>query len=396
MPQWTVSELTWTIADLLEAEVGHVQVVGEISGYRPASSGHRYFQLKDASAQISCVLWRDRKLNFPLEDGMQVVVEGALKVYAPRGQYQLDCQRLTPRGQGDLYLAFEILKEKLAAAGLFAQERKRPLPRMPLQIGVVTSAGGAVIQDILSTLKRRLPACQVLFCPAAVQGDAAPDEIAQAIATLNDQGQAEVLIVGRGGGSLEDLWAFNTEMVVQAIVASRLPVIAAVGHETDVTLADFAADVRAATPTAAAELVTPQTQADLLDDLTQKTQRLGWHTQSLLRAHGQQVERLATSPGLRWFPDRLRQRSQQVDDWAVTVERGLLRALATAGREVSQRGDHLRALHPLRPLDQGFALLRRDGQRLTPAEALSPGQVIEIQRRNETTLATVQSTTLLP
>lgn len=168
MPQWTVSELTWTIADLLEAEVGHVQVVGEISGYRPASSGHRYFQLKDASAQISCVLWRDRKLNFPLEDGMQVVVEGALKVYAPRGQYQLDCQRLTPRGQGDLYLAFEILKEKLAAAGLFAQERKRPLPRMPLQIGVVTSAGGAVIQDILSTLKRRLPACQVLFCPAAV------------------------------------------------------------------------------------------------------------------------------------------------------------------------------------------------------------------------------------
>lgn len=205
----TVANLTQAITLLLRDEIGIVRVTGEISGFTAAASGHRYFTLKDESAQIDCVMWASRTLSFRPKNGMQVVIQGRLTVYAPRGKYQIDCDRMTAAGQGDLYLAFAALKEALAERGYFDPDRKRGIPAFPLKIGVVTSPTGAVIQDILSTLNRRSPHCEIYLCPATVQGENAPEEIASAIKALQNT-DANVLIVGRGGGSIEDLWAFNT------------------------------------------------------------------------------------------------------------------------------------------------------------------------------------------
>jgi exodeoxyribonuclease VII large subunit len=269
----TVSELTRRITDLLETRFDQVTVQGEISGWNRAASGHTYFSLKDENALLSAVLWRSRTVGFPIRDGMKVIASGRITVYGPRGQYQLDCQSLVPLGQGELQLAFEQLKARLHAEGLFDQERKKPLPLYPGRIGVVTSRTGAAIRDIVTTLRRRMPSVQVVLRPALVQGAGAAEDIALAIRQLNDLGDIDLLIVGRGGGSIEDLWAFNEEAVARAIHESRLPVISAVGHETDFTIADFVADVRAATPTAAAEIAVRNAE-ELIDMLRYTEQRM--------------------------------------------------------------------------------------------------------------------------
>jgi len=251
---YTVSRLTREIKDRLEGSFPSVRVEGEISNFRVPSSGHFYFTLKDDASQIRVVMFRSRNQSLPFapEDGMQVRVRAGLTVYPPRGEYQLIAEWMERCGHGNLQLAFEALKQKLAAEGLFDLDRKRPLPFLPSQIGVVTSPTGAAIQDILKVLWRRYPNLSVRLCPVRVQGDQAARGIAEALRLLNDEGAAEVIIVGRGGGSLEDLWAFNEEVVARAVVASRIPVVSAVGHETDFTICDFVADLRAPTPSAAA------------------------------------------------------------------------------------------------------------------------------------------------
>jgi len=253
----TVSELTRRLQGLLETEFVDVWVEGEVSNLKRAASGHMYFSLKDAGAQIRAVVWKTdaRLLRFEPKDGMHVLARGSLRVYPPRGDYQVSVQVLEPLGKGSLAQAFEELKERLEKEGLFAPGRKRPLPLLPRRIAVVTSPTGAVIRDILRVLHRRHPTLEVLVYPVRVQGEGAAGEIARAISALNRLGGLDVVILARGGGTLEDLWAFNEESVARAIVASRIPTLSAVGHETDVTIADFVADVRAPTPSAAAELV---------------------------------------------------------------------------------------------------------------------------------------------
>ena len=259
----TISELTFQVKRLLEQQVGRVWVTGEVTNFRAQSSGHFYFTLKDADCQLACVLFRNeaRSTRELVQDGRKLVIQGELTVYEPRGQYQLRVTEVEVQGAGALQLAFEKLKQKLNAEGLFAPERKRPLPRYAQRIGLITSPTGAAIRDVLHVIQRRNPALEIVLAPCRVQGQGAAEEIAQAIALLNQwsarQAEAplDLILVTRGGGSLEDLWAFNEEVVARAIHASVLPVVSAVGHEIDFTISDFVADFRAATPSAAAEII---------------------------------------------------------------------------------------------------------------------------------------------
>jgi len=268
----TVSELTLLVRDRLEQSFPDIWVEGEVSNLRSPSSGHLYFTLKDQSSQIRAVLFKTgvRRLRFALREGLQVIVRGQLTVYEPRGEYQVVLDYLEPKGIGALQLAFEQLKEKLAGEGLFDPARKRPLPFLPRRVGVVTSLSGAAIRDILAVLERRCPILSVLIYPVPVQGEGAAPLIAEAIRALGASGEVDVMIVGRGGGSLEDLWCFNDERVVRAVAASPVPIVSAVGHEIDFTLVDFVADHRAPTPSAAAEAVAP-----VLEDLARGLRDLG-------------------------------------------------------------------------------------------------------------------------
>jgi len=276
----TVTELTRSIRNTLEVKFGAVWVQGEISNYKLHPSGHQYFTLKDARAQIACVIFRNAMppLRIPLADGAQVQVYGTVTVFEARGQYQLNVQILQPRGVGLLQAKFEALKRKLQAEGLFAPERKRPLPKFPRQIGIVTSPTGAAIRDILNVLKRRAPWLQILINPVRVQGTGAAQEIAVAIRELATPNEAwrplDLIVVTRGGGSIEDLWEFNEEIVARAIFNSTVPVVSAVGHEIDFTICDFVADLRAATPSAAAELIVPDV-ADLRRNLDNCARAVG-------------------------------------------------------------------------------------------------------------------------
>ncbi len=255
---FSVGELTEQIRRLLEKQIGQVWVGGEVTNFRAQSSGHLYFTLKDANAQIACVLFRNEAVPHRelISDGQKILLQGDLTVYEPRGQYQLIVRAVELQGVGALQVAFEKLKQKLTAEGLFAIERKRPLPRFPQRIGLVTSRTGAAIRDVLHVIQRRNPSLEIILAPCRVQGDGAAREIANAIRLLNEFGKLDLILVTRGGGSLEDLWAFNEEMVARAIFESVIPVVSAVGHEVDFTIADFVADLRAATPSAAAEIIT--------------------------------------------------------------------------------------------------------------------------------------------
>jgi len=271
----TVSELTDRIKSIVEETIGVVNVIGEISTYQLHSSGHRYFTLKDESAQLKCVYfrWKAESLTFEPKDGMSVVAAGKLTVYKPQGSYQLDVNRLFPAGIGALEMAFREMKERLFKEGLFDSIHKKSLPEFPLNVGVVTSSTGAAIQDFIRILHNRSPWINIIIRPTRVQGEGAAQDIANAIAELNDYGMVDVIVITRGGGSLEDLWAFNEEIVARAVFASEIPVVSAVGHEIDFTICDFVADVRAATPTAAAELISKDGKA-LYDNLDQMRQSL--------------------------------------------------------------------------------------------------------------------------
>ena len=317
----TVSELTNQIRSLLENHFPTIWVEGEISNLRRPPSGHQYFTLKDRQSQIRSVIFRGsaQQLRFDLADGLEVIVAGRLTVYEPRGDYQLILESVEPKGVGALQLAFEQLKEKLAAEGLFDEDRKQSLPFFPRNIGIITSPQGAAIRDMLSILERRCPIANILVHPVLVQGEGAAEQIADAIQTLNRM-DLDVLIVGRGGGTLEDLWCFNEEVVVRAIAESAIPVISAVGHEIDVTLADFVADYRAPTPSAAAEIVVPQ-----LDDLHAQIQQL---TARLQRAMRTGLDRLLYQVGAvkRAMPDPVTwfyRYSQQLDDLDLRLHQAL-------------------------------------------------------------------------
>lgn len=382
----TVSELTERIQGVLETEFVDVWVEGEVSNLKIAASGHWYFSLKDEQAQIRAVVWKTdtRLVKFRPKDGMKVLARGAVRVYAPRGDYQLSAQVLEPLGKGSLQQAFEELKEKLEREGLFDPARKRPLPMLPRRIGVVTSPTGAVLRDILRVLRSRYPDLEVLVYPALVQGEGAAAEIAQGIralnriATLPGQG-LDVLVLARGGGSLEDLWAFNEETVARAIAASRVPTISAVGHETDFTIADFVADLRAPTPSAAAERV-----VQAKEDLRARVAALEERRDAALRLRLARVRaRVDAAAAHRVFAaerGRLRMQAQRVDELGrrgeTALARGLERGRARAGhlrerleafrfdRQVAARRERL-----ARRSDRLLALFRGEAERRRAALA---------------------------
>lgn len=386
----TVSLLTQAISQVLEAEFPLVHVLGEVSNYKRHQSGHRYFTLKDEGAQIRCVLWRGRTVPFELQDGMQVKVRGRLSVYPLQGNYQIDCWSVLPAGIGDLYLAFEQLKKELAAAGYFDPERKRRLPRLPQIIGVATSPSGAAIRDILTTLERRNPAATVVFRPTLVQGAEAAEDIACALAELEAFG-CDVIIVGRGGGSIEDLWAFNTRTVADAIFRARVPIVSAVGHETDVTIADFVADVRAATPTAAAELCTPIRREDILVWLDEWTDRVRTAITDRLDSAAVLIGDFLSPTTYRMLTIHHEHLRYQL---AMCIERlraAALRTAETCLQQQEQLQSAITLLHPLGPLDRGFALIERDGRILSANEQLAPGDELRLHRRRDSGVASIIS-----
>ncbi len=319
---WPVRELVGQVRELIEREYGDVWVEGEISNYRPAPSGHVYFTLKDADAQLPIVLFRRQAmlLRFRPEDGLHVLVRGLVSVYELRGQMQLVAETMEPVGAGSLQLAFEQLKDRLKAEGLFDVARKRPLPAFPRTVGIVTSPTGAVIRDFLSIVARRHSGLSVLLVPVSVQGDQAPAEIESAIAHLNtiapgDPSHVDLIVLARGGGSLEDLAAFNSERVARAIAASLLPVVSAVGHETDFTIADFAADLRAPTPSAAAELIT-EAQHRIAEHLATQSHRLDRATRFQILQARQRLSRLPMSRAEARMAALLHRQAQRLDDLA--------------------------------------------------------------------------------
>jgi exodeoxyribonuclease VII large subunit len=326
---FTISELTRHIRETLESAYPDVWVEGEISNLRVPSSGHCYFTLKDEGAQLRAVMFRmqARLLRFVPEDGLKVICRGRINVYEQRGEYQLIAEMLEPKGVGDLQLAFEQLKQKLQQEGLFDEGRKKPLPFLPSRVAVITSATGAAVRDIIRVMHRRFPNVAILVVPVKVQGDEAPHEIALAVATVNRHNLADVIIVGRGGGSLEDLWAFNTETVARSIAASAIPVVSAVGHEVDVTIADCVADLRAPTPSAAAELVMRE-KRELVQLVAQYELRLreGW---------GKQRERILSR--IEHACSRLRHPTRRIADLRLRLDDLQCRMATAVPRLITRR-----------------------------------------------------------
>jgi len=399
----SVADLTSTIRDLLEDGIGEVWVAGEISNFRAPGSGHLYFTLKDASATLAAVMFarEARRAGFALADGQAVLARGAITVYEARGQYQIQVVEVRPRGQGSLQQRFEELKRKLAAENLFDLDRKRALPIFPEVIGVVTSLQGAVLQDMLQILQRRAPGIRIKVRGVRVQGIGAAQEIAEAVNAFSDEQNVDLVIVARGGGSLEDLWAFNEEVVARALAVCRMPTISAVGHETDFTIADFVVDLRAPTPSAAAELLTRDWN-EWREELRQLQVRLDRTTRQVLTGHRDHLARLASSYALREPRRVVRQWAQRLDDIQLNLhaaahntiqekqhELRLLEARLTAhhpNRELERRRGiltqltaRLRALGPQATLDRGYALvLDPEGRPVARADKTREGQEVRI------------------
>jgi exodeoxyribonuclease VII large subunit len=393
---WQISEITESIKHVLEDNFSALWVEGEISNFSRPASGHCYFTLKDDDARLSCVLWRwmAEELFFTPEDGMQVRAHGDISVYPPRGQYQLQVRTMRPVGEGELHKAFEALKKKLKNEGLFDDRHKRSLPAFPRRIGIITSGTGAAVQDMLSTLERRFPLVEVQLLPVQVQGARAAPEIVRAIETFNNRRAAapvDLLIIGRGGGSLEDLWAFNEESVARAVFASEIPVISAVGHETDFSITDFVADERAATPTMAGELAVPD-RRDLTNTIRARYSHLRERMQRVIRVREHKVELLTRSHRFRWPVDRLRNTIQRCDELGSRLTRVMNRYLEHKRSEIELLENRLESRDPYRPLQRGYAWVMKDDRPITAAGQLSAGDMVTLQFRDGRRTAQIDPT----
>ncbi|MDZ4657014.1 MAG: exodeoxyribonuclease VII large subunit [Bythopirellula sp.] len=376
----SVSQFTAQLKGVVESHFSSVWVAGEISNFSRPQSGHCYFTLKDDGAQLRAVIWRNAstRLKFDLHDGLEVVCRGSLDVYPPRGSYQMVVTEIEPRGIGALELALRKLREKFAAEGLFDADRKRLLPAFPRRIGFVTSPTGAAIHDFLQVIKRRWSGVEVYVFPARVQGTGAAEEIAAGIKLANRIKPAlDVLVVGRGGGSLEDLWAFNEEPVVRAIAESRVPIVSAVGHEIDVTLADLVADVRALTPTEAAERVVPSS-ADVSEMLRHFNDRLRRSLTLRTANIRQRLDALASRPALARPLDMVHNQSRAVDEFATRLHSVIKLNVRDQQQRLAAISGQLDALSPLAVLGRGYSLTQeaKTGKLVTAANQLKVGQEI--------------------
>ena len=429
----TVSQLNSHARFLLEEHIGSIWVSGEISGWKPSASGHCYFSLKDNAAQVRCALFKGaaRHLDFAPKDGDAVELFGKVTVYEAGGSYQIIVQEMRPTGAGRLYAEFEALKKRLGGEGLFDASRKQPLPTMPQKIGIVTSPAAAALRDVVSTLRRRMPLIELIIYPTAVQGKGSENEIAAAISLANERNEVDMLIVCRGGGSIEDLWAFNEEITVRAVANSKLPIISGVGHETDFTLCDFAADMRAATPTAAAELCSPDREELLLkinklNEILQQNIHRRYYDAA---QHTDRIERLISSPQnlLNTQKKRLldnavqlsgsikqRQRAAQtaithyaevltflrpnlsgslktVDEMHIRLNQSINNKIKELKQNLNQSEQLLNAVSPHTILERGFSVvLNKQGKAVVSAQDLADKELIQIQFAQGKTRAVVQ------
>jgi exodeoxyribonuclease VII large subunit len=375
----TVTDLTRQIKSMLESGFAKVTVEGEISNFKQHTSGHLYFTLKDEGAQLSAVMWRSRVqyLTFSPEDGMKVSARGAITVYPPRGNYQIDVENLKPAGIGELQMAFERLKKKLAAEGLFDPGRKRQVPEFPERIGIITSETGAALKDIFSVISRRQPSVDIIFIPVRVQGEGAAEEIAEAIGRMNLL-NADVMIVGRGGGSLEDLWAFNEENVARAIYSSRIPVISAVGHETDFSIADFVADMRAPTPSAAAEMAV-RDRTELIEEIGNLYYTMQNMVNNRISGLKERVAGLVSSYTFNRPRDLLREYLQHADELDRGLEISQKHLLEVRDGKLNSLRSRLLALNPGSILRRGYAIVRKDSRVVARAAPLAKGDRADVQ-----------------
>jgi exodeoxyribonuclease VII large subunit len=379
---WSVSEVNTYLKTLLEADsnLRDLWVSGEISNLSRPASGHLYFTLKDANSALRCVMWKNRAqlIQSRLADGTAVEAHGVISIYEARGQYQFYVDYLRPRGEGALFQEFQRLKTKLEGEGLFDPDKKRPLPDWPERIGVVTSASGAAFQDIRDTLSRRYPLVQVLLASSSVQGESAPPEIVAALESLYPL-EPDLILIGRGGGSIEDLWAFNDERVARAIAASPVPIISGVGHETDFTISDFVADLRAPTPTAAAELAVPD-QADLRIGLGEFGSRLTRTARSYLADQRWKVENFASQIGRLSPRAKIQNGRQRLDELSGRVSRSMTSQLYSSQEQAGSLRARLAALNPEAILKRGYAVITaEDGSLVYQIGQTSSGQNLQVR-----------------
>jgi exodeoxyribonuclease VII large subunit len=380
---WSVSELTGYIKELFEIDfrLQDIEVEGEISNFVRARSGHLYFTLKDEHAQLKCVMWRThaQRLRFRPQDGDALLAHGRISVYETGGVYQLYADFLEPAGRGDLAIAFERLKEQLAQEGLFDAEHKQPIPAMPGKIGIVTSADAAALRDILNVLNRRCPLVSVLIAPTLVQGDQAPPNIVRALRWLDGRDDIDTIIIARGGGSMEDLWAFNDERVARALFAARKPVISGVGHETDFTIADFVADLRAPTPSAAAEMAVPDL-SDLPLTLAEYRSRLEGQMSSQVQQRRWQVQAQIQALSLLSPRASLDNNRQRLDGYLNRLDQSLHSRLEQANSRLAVLQAGLGAVSPLATLSRGYAIVRtKDGRLVRSVQQVRAGDRVDIQ-----------------
>ena len=379
----SVSELTAHIRDIIDLDplLKRVLVRGELSNYKVYSSGHRYFTLKDSEAALSCVMFRSdaERVRFRPENGMSVLCSGQVSVYARDGKYQLYVRQMQPDGVGDLYVAFEQLKARLQSEGLFASEHKKPIPVMPSRIAVVTSASGAAVRDIIRVLGKRWPLSKVIVLPVRVQGEEASREIAAAIRYANRWKVADLIIAGRGGGSMEDLWAFNEEITARAIYDSEIPVISAVGHEPDFTIADFTADRRAATPSNAAELAVPEREK-VLESLAVTQLRADRAVRRILDSGARRLESLSSRPIMESPMAFIDQRRLDVDRFAERMDAAERHVLSENRQKYIRLVSALEALSPLRVLARGYSVVTLpDGTVVRCSEQAAPGSLLRVR-----------------
>jgi exodeoxyribonuclease VII large subunit len=377
---YSVSEINREIKILLETTFDYITVVGEISNFRSYQSGHWYFTLKDENSQISCVMWRglNAYVFFTPQDGMKVIVTGKINVYEPRGNYQIEISSMKPLGLGELQIAFEALKRKLAAEGLFDEQYKKPIPKIPAKIGIVTSKDGAALRDVLAVIRRRFPVVEVVLTHTSVQGEGAANEISNALDLMNEYGDVDVIILCRGGGSLEDLWAFNEEITARAIFRSKIPIVTGIGHEIDFTIADFVADLRAATPTAAAELVTPKLE-QLIELLKEYDEALYKLIQEFLKRKRENLINQLKSYSF-VLPQSLLNNNQQKFDFALfRFNQSIQNFLNDKKQVLNKLVNTINMSDPKLTLSKGFAIVRQNEKVISRKSIFAESTPTEIE-----------------
>lgn len=377
---FTVSELTQSIKFVLESAFENISVEGEISNFKSHISGHWYFNLKDENAVINCTMWRglNNYVFFTPQDGMKVVVTGRITVYPPRGNYQIDVRSMKPAGEGELQAAFERLKQKLKSEGLFDEERKRTIPFFPNKIGIVTAIDGAAIRDMISVAERRYPLVELIIAPTKVQGSGAAEDIVDSLNKLNKIKDIDVIIVARGGGSIEDLWAFNEEIVARAIYKSRIPVITGIGHEIDFTIADFVSDLRAPTPSVAMELTTPD-QEELKNAITYALQKMEESIEQSIDEYRQRIDDVLDSYMFRYPLEKVRNFYQKIDNLFYKISQQIDKKLLLAERETQKYFSIIKSYDIEKTLKKGFALIRQDDKFVTRKQYYNSEKPVSIK-----------------